>query len=50
MPAGQAAAATLRALAARSGALYRAGMDLTALILMASALTYSGFVVLLGWR
>lgn len=29
---------------------YPAGMDLSALILMASALTFSGFVVLLGWR
>jgi len=25
-------------------------MDLSVLVLMASALTFSGFVVLLGWR
>lgn len=46
----QAAAATVRTLAARPPGPYPAAMDLSALILMASALTFSGFVVLLGWR
>ena len=37
-------------MAGRGHRRYPAGMDPTALALMATALTYSGYVVLLGWR
>ena len=32
------------------GGRYRSRMDALALTIMASAFTFSGFVVLLGWR
>ncbi|GJD46133.1 hypothetical protein AFCDBAGC_4013 [Methylobacterium cerastii] len=47
---GHPAAAADRVVAGRPRRRYPAAMDPIALALMATALTYSGYVVLLGWR
>lgn len=47
---GHPAAAADRGVAGRPRRRYPAAMDPIALALMATALTYSGYVVLLGWR
>lgn len=44
------ATAAERDMAASRAARYRSRMDTLALTIMASALTFSSFVVLLGWR
>jgi hypothetical protein len=48
--AGYHATAAERAMGRLQDGGYRSRMDITALAMMASAFTFSGFVVLLGWR
>jgi hypothetical protein len=48
--AGHHATAAERGMAAPRAGRYRSRMDALALTIMASALTFSSFVVLLGWR